>query len=52
MSWRICNFSKEALQEGEAPDLLEVDQAARVRYDLSHESMVVFSRSHSCSVVR
>lgn len=28
-----------------------MDQAARVRYDLSHESIVAFSRSHSSSVV-
>ena len=47
-----CDLSKETLQEAELPDLLEVDKAARVRYDSSHVSIVAFSRSHSSSVVR
>lgn len=46
-------LSKESRQQRELADPLEVDQAARIRYDDgSHESMVAFSRSHSSSVVR
>src|SRR5437867_2364027 len=43
---------KETLQQDELADPLQVDQAARIRYGLSHESIVAFSRSHSSSVVR
>jgi hypothetical protein len=49
---RDRNLFKETLQQGELPDLLQVNQAARIRYGLSHESIVTFSRSHSSSVVR
>jgi hypothetical protein len=49
---RDRDLSEETCQDGEMPDFLEMNQAARVRYDLSHESMVAFSRSHSSSVVR
>jgi len=49
---RDRNLLKQTLQQGELPDLLQVDEAARIRYGLSHESIVAFSRSHSSSVVR
>jgi hypothetical protein len=49
---RDRDLLKETLQQDELPDLLQVDQAARIRYDLSQESIVAFSRSHSSSVVR